>query len=89
VAYTFPLLHRQSYRVTTSWQEFSYSKITRYVDDYSGFNLSKKEAAGLEESMPVKKPRKMRFYVDEDVPSLAVQILRVRGFNVQTVQEEK
>jgi len=59
------------------------------VDDYSGFDLSKEEEAELEKSIRAKKPKKMRFYVDEDVPPLAVTILRERGFNVRTVQEAK
>lgn len=59
------------------------------MDDYSGFDLSKKEEAELAKFSLKKKQKKMRFYVDEDVPRLAVQILRERGFNVRTVQEEK
>jgi hypothetical protein len=59
------------------------------VDDYSGFDLSKEEEAEIEKSIQAKKPKKMRFYVDEDVPALAVTILRERGFNVRTVQEAR
>jgi predicted nuclease of predicted toxin-antitoxin system len=48
--------------------------------------LTRKEAAEIENYRRTIK-RKPRFYVDEDVPSLAVEILREWKFNVLTAEE--
>ncbi len=48
--------------------------------------LSKKEEAELENYRRAKK-KKLRFYVDEDVPHQAVEILKEQGYNVLTAEE--
>ncbi len=57
-----------------------------YTANLPGPKLSKKEEAELEDYIRAKK-KKPRFYVDEDVPHQAVEILRELGFNVLTAEE--
>jgi len=58
------------------------------VHEHPDAALSKEDKAELAKFSPKKKQKKMRFYVDEDVPPQAVKILREMGYAVQTVQEE-
>ena len=58
------------------------------TDDHPDFYLSKEDDAMIERQLPARTP-KMRFYVDADVPPLAVKVLRERKYNVRTVQEER
>jgi hypothetical protein len=48
---------------------------------------SKEDKAELAKFLPLKMQKKMRFYVDENVPSQAVATLKEMGSNVRTVQE--
>jgi len=59
------------------------------VDEHPDSTLSKEDKAELAKFSPRKKQKKMRFYVDEDVPPQAVKRLRARGSNVKTVQEAR
>jgi predicted nuclease of predicted toxin-antitoxin system len=57
-----------------------------FAQDLPDPKLSKKEEAELEAYVRSKK-RKLRFYIDADVPRQAVEILRERGLNILTAAE--
>src|SRR5215213_3500206 len=57
-----------------------------FAEDLPDTKQSKKEEAELEDYVRSKK-RRLRFYIDADVPQQAVEILRERGLNVLTAQE--
>jgi predicted nuclease of predicted toxin-antitoxin system len=59
------------------------------VDEHPDSALSKEDKADLAKASPRKKQKKMRFYVDEDVPPQATKILRATGSTVRTVQEAR
>ena len=57
------------------------------VDEHPDSGLTKEEEKEIAKSPRRKKPKKMRFYADEDFPPKATEILRDWGFEVLTVQE--
>src|SRR5687768_8149358 len=94
----FETIFRENYKATTGNKMVTYAcsgPIKTYVrgampwvdvENFPGFALTAEEEAEL--VIEEKKRKKMRFYVDEDVPPLVSQILRERGYNVRDVKEE-
>ena len=59
------------------------------VQEHPDAALSKEDKAELAKFSPKKKQKKMRFYVDADVPPQAVKVLIEMGYDALTAQEAR